>query len=61
MSHLGGAVSEMFLAASRMIPGDYESWHVEWMRTADRNWARGIEAEKAVRPLNEANLVALRI
>ena len=43
----GGAVSEMFLAASRMIPGDYESWHVEWMRTGDRNWARGIEAEKA--------------
>lgn len=43
----GGAVSEMFLAASRMIPGDYESWHVEWMRIADRNWQRGVDEEKA--------------
>ena len=28
----GGSVSEVFLAASRMIPGDLESWHAEWMR-----------------------------
>lgn len=42
----GGAVSECFQAASRMVPGDKESWHREWMRTADRNWNRGIEAEK---------------
>jgi len=42
----GGAVSECFQAASRMIPGDKESWHREWMRVADRNWNRGIEAEK---------------
>ena len=25
----GGAVSEVFQAASKMIPGDYESWHVD--------------------------------
>ncbi len=43
----GGAVSECFLAASRMIPGDLESWHAEWMKVADNNHARGDEAEKA--------------
>lgn len=42
----GGAVSEVFLAASRMKPGDYESWHVEWRRIADENHARG-DAERA--------------
>jgi dienelactone hydrolase len=42
----GGAVSECFQSANRMIPGDKESWHREWMRTADRNWIRGITAEK---------------
>ena len=26
----GGSVSEVFQAASRMIPGDLESWHAEW-------------------------------
>ena len=39
----GGAVSECFLAASRMIPGDKESWHREWKRIADFNQARGDE------------------
>jgi Prolyl oligopeptidase family len=43
----GGSVSEVFQAASRMIPGDLESWHTEWMRIADRNWSRGLAAEKA--------------
>jgi dienelactone hydrolase len=43
----GGAVSECFLAASRMIPGDKESWHREWMRIAERNLARGEEEEGA--------------
>lgn len=33
----GGAVSEVFLAASRMVPGDLESWHREWRRIADAN------------------------
>ena len=42
----GGAVSEVFLAASRMIPGDLESWHAEWKRIGDANWARG-QAEEA--------------
>ena len=37
----GGAVSECFLAASRMIPGDKESWHREWKRIADFNQERG--------------------
>ena len=42
----GGAVSECFLAASRMIPGDKESWHREWKRIADFNQQRG-DAELA--------------
>lgn len=37
----GGAVSESFLAASRMVPGDKESWHREWLKIADNNMARG--------------------
>lgn len=43
----GGAISECFQAASRMVPGDEESWHREWLRVADRNHARGDEAEAA--------------
>lgn len=42
----GGSISECFLAASRMVPGDKESWHVEWTRVAERNRARGDEAEQ---------------
>ncbi|TCT01067.1 alpha/beta hydrolase family protein [Aquabacter spiritensis] len=42
----GGTVSEVFLAASRMIPGSLESWHAEWMRIADQNWTRGLDEEK---------------
>ncbi len=41
----GGSVSELFLAASRMIPGDKESWHREWMALADFNRKRG-DAER---------------
>jgi pimeloyl-ACP methyl ester carboxylesterase len=37
----GGTVSECFLAASRMIPGDKESWYREWKRLADSNRNRG--------------------
>ncbi len=40
----GGAVSECFQAASRMIPGDMESWHAEWWRVAERNRQRADEA-----------------
>jgi hypothetical protein len=43
----GGAISECFQAASRMVPGDEESWHREWLRVADRNHKRGDEAEAA--------------
>lgn len=42
----GGAVSECFQAAARMVPGDRESWHAEWLRVADRNRERGNEAER---------------
>lgn len=41
----GGAISEVLLAASRMIPGDKESWHKEWQVIADNNVARGETAE----------------
>ena len=41
----GGAVSEVLMAGSRMIPGDLESWHAEWMRIANRNWQRGLAEE----------------
>ena len=43
----GGSVSECFLAASRMVPGDKDSWHEEWLRIADQNMRRGDEAEAA--------------
>ena len=43
----GGAVSEVFQAASRMKPGDAESWHVEWLKVAERNDSRGDAEEKA--------------
>lgn len=43
----GGSVSECMQAASRMIPGDLESWHAEWMRVADRNDKMAAEAEQA--------------
>jgi len=43
----GGTVSECFQAASRMIPGDKESWHREWMRVADRNQKRGLGEEQS--------------
>jgi len=43
----GGAVSECFQAASRMKPGDADSWHVEWLRVAERNDSRGDNEEKA--------------
>jgi dienelactone hydrolase len=43
----GGSVSECFQAASRMIPGDKESWHAEWTRVAERNERRGDAAEQA--------------
>jgi hypothetical protein len=43
----GGTISECFQAASRMTPGDEESWHAEWIRVADRNRVRGDKAEAA--------------
>lgn len=43
----GGAISECFRAACRMVPGDKESWHREWLAVADRNHARGDAAEQA--------------
>jgi acetyl esterase/lipase len=43
----GGAVSEVFQAASRMKPGDAGSWHDQWLHVARRNDARGDAEEKA--------------
>jgi len=43
----GGSVSESFLAASRMKPGDKESWHREWRIIAEANLNRGYEEEAA--------------
>lgn len=43
----GGAVSEVFLAASRMKPGDAESWHEQWLVIAERNDQRGDSEERA--------------
>ncbi|GGX14318.1 hypothetical dipeptidyl aminopeptidase/ acylaminoacyl-peptidase related protein [Pigmentiphaga litoralis] len=40
----GGAVSEVFQAGSKIIPGDRESWFKEWTHIADRNDRRGDEA-----------------
>jgi hypothetical protein len=40
----GGAVSEVFQIGSRIIPGDYDSWHREWKRVAQRSDQRGDEA-----------------
>ncbi|HYZ16405.1 MAG TPA: alpha/beta hydrolase [Candidatus Acidoferrum sp.] len=42
----GGAISECFQAASKMIPGDKESWYREWLHVAERNRIRAEEAEK---------------
>jgi hypothetical protein len=43
----GGAISECFFATGRMIPGDKESWHREWLKIAEQNHRRGDKAEKA--------------
>src|SRR5262245_2634089 len=42
----GGSVSELFLAASRMKPGDLDSWHEELLKVSDNNLKRGDEEEK---------------
>ena len=41
----GGTVSECFLVASRIVPGDKESWHREWHARAEMNDRRGDEEE----------------
>ena len=43
----GGTVSEVFQAASRMVPGDPESWYTQWRRIADGNRERAEAAERA--------------
>jgi pimeloyl-ACP methyl ester carboxylesterase len=55
----GGTVSECFKAASRMIPGDKESWHREWMAVADFNRKRG-DAELALGHVQTAKNCWLR-
>ncbi|MDB5998886.1 MAG: hypothetical protein JWP52_585, partial [Rhizobacter sp.] len=39
----GGAVSEVFQAASKIVANDYESWYREWTHIAERNDKRGDE------------------
>lgn len=55
----GGAISECFQAASRMTPGDKESWHKEWLVVADRNHKRG-DAEEAKGHIETAKACWLR-
>ena len=43
----GGSVSEMFLAASRMVPGDLESWFAEFNRIARENHDRAKHSEQS--------------
>lgn len=43
----GGAVSEVFQAASHIVPGDLETWYEAWRHIADRNARRGDEALQA--------------
>lgn len=40
----GGAISEIFQAASKIAPNDFESWYREWMHIAERNNLRGDQA-----------------
>ena len=54
-----GAVSECFQAAARMVPGDKESWHREWLKIADRNNSRG-DAEEAAGHVRTAQNCWLR-
>lgn len=42
----GGAISELMRAASRMVPGDQESWYTEMRHIADRNRERGDAEER---------------
>lgn len=42
----GGSVSELFLAASRMVPGDLDSWHENLLEVSNNNMRRG-DAEEA--------------
>ena len=42
----GGSVSECLQAASRIVPGDRESWHREWLALGDRNFDRGVDEEQ---------------
>jgi hypothetical protein len=43
----GGSVSECFMVASRIVPGDKESWHREWDKVGAFNWQRGLDEERA--------------
>jgi len=55
----GGAISECFQAASRMVPGDQESWYREWLIVAERNHRRG-DAELAAGHIETAKNSWLR-
>lgn len=55
----GGSVSELMLAASRMVPGDLESWHYELLKVSDNNMRRG-DAEEALGHIRTAQNCWLR-
>lgn len=41
----GAQVGECLQTAARLEPGDYESWHAEWLATAEQIEALGVEAQ----------------
>lgn len=43
----GAQIGECFQTAARMEPGDYESWHREWLTTAEQVESLGKEAQAA--------------
>ena len=52
------SIGECLLAASRMTPGDPESWYVEWLRVAELNEERGEVARRSgYRQSAQANLL----
>ena len=51
----GGAISECFMAADAMRPGDGESWFGEWRRLADRSAGQAAAAEAAAHVVTARN------
>src|SRR3546814_16840086 len=41
-----GTISECFIAASRMVPGELESWYAECTRVGEKSKRRGEQTEQ---------------